>query len=115
LLDLKKRKKSSKKKPPKNSPNFTEEELQFIDDIKRYITENRLRNVLSKLGEMKSHEKAKLSGLFMKDIIKDFEEDFPLFDFVLQKENQKKIYSYVRPKAQKVVEGHWEKIILKEF
>jgi len=104
--------KKIRKLPPPVS--FNESEQKLIDQLKCYCTENRLHNVISKIGQIKSSEKMKLSGLFIQDITKDFQADCPDLSY-LSKETQKKILASVKPKAQKVIETHWEKILENEF
>ena len=55
--------------------SITDEEQVILDGILTYVTENRLRNVISKEGEITDKMFGKLSGLFMKDIMDDWKKD----------------------------------------
>ena len=67
-----------KDKGVKVSENYDlSEEENFIYVIAlAYVTESRLRNVISKIGEVTDKMFGKLQGMFMKDVITDFRKDF---------------------------------------
>lgn len=70
-------KKQSKKvvKPPKEVPEHIQ---TFQLEAVKYITENRLRNVISKIGKVDQKKGfGKLLGLLGKDVMEDFTKDFP--------------------------------------
>lgn len=48
----------------------------LVDAISGYVTENRLDNVLSKIGEVSISDFGKVMGLFSKDVIEDFLKDY---------------------------------------
>ena len=62
-------------KPPKEVPEHIQ---KLQDEAESYITENRLRNVISKVGEIDQKKGfGMLLGLFCKDVTEDFSKDFP--------------------------------------
>jgi len=57
------------------------EELKpIISKLHEYITENRLRNVLSKIGTLTKKDFGKVLKLFKEDILKDYEKDGNMFN-----------------------------------
>jgi Rnl2 family RNA ligase len=54
---------------------LTEESKTIIENVSAYITKNRLIAVLSKIGDVTDKDFGKLLGLFVQDVIKDFEKD----------------------------------------
>lgn len=71
--------------------NFSEKAHNIWNEIQKYATVNRLNNVVSKLGEFEHHKVGKVIGLFAKDILEDFEKDFPKGFTIIEKEEQKRI------------------------
>ena len=49
--------------------------VQLQEEIALYITENRLNNVLSKIGDITMKDMGRIMGMFNKDIIEDFLKD----------------------------------------
>ena len=70
---------------------FSEKVIQLQEAVKAYITENRLDNVLSKLGEVTTKDFGKVLGLFNKDILEDFQKDYHKVLDTLEKKEQKAI------------------------
>lgn len=64
-------------------------ELQLL--IKTYVTENRLNNVLSKLGEVTIRNFGEIIGDFNRDVIVDFTKDYKSQYECLEKKEQKQI------------------------
>lgn len=90
---------------------MTPEQENILDEISCFITENRLDNVLSKIGEITTKDFGKLQGAMMKDILDEFvkcEDQFatvPVFVAMgksdrrlIQKSLQKKVATFIRPK-----------------
>ena len=71
--------------------HFSETAQNTWEEIQRYVTVNRLNNVLSKIGEFEPKMIGKVIGLFAQDILEDFEKDFPAAFTVIEKEEQKRI------------------------
>jgi len=113
-LKIKSTEKAKKHRDPQDLVLLSTQLQFFLDNLLRYITENRLRNVISKIGEIKRSDRSKLIGLFAKDIIKDFEEDYVEFK-ELPKEEQKKVLSRISRPATKMVEAKFEAILRNDF
>ncbi len=63
---------ANKKRPKKVAKELSEEEVNAINKINEYITANRLRNVISKIGNISD----KMFGVLIKDLNKDVMEEF---------------------------------------
>lgn len=50
--------------------------LLLQEAILTYVTENRLNNVMSKIGEVTPKDFGRLLGMFSKDVVEDFEKDY---------------------------------------
>ncbi|WP_276877339.1 RNA ligase, Rnl2 family [Chryseobacterium joostei] len=70
---------------------FGETAQNIWEEIQRYVTANRLNNVVSKIGEFEPKMMGKIIGLFAQDILEDFEKDFPSVFTTIEKEEQKRI------------------------
>jgi len=95
-------------------PQFPEELENFWNNLTRYVTENRLRNVLSKVGAVQSKDMSKIVGLLAKDALEDFSSDFPKWK-ELKKEEQKKVTSKLSPLVVNLVYSHWKEIVKGNF
>lgn len=71
--------------------HFSETAQNIWEEIQRYVTVNRLNNVISKIGEFEPKMTGKVIGLFAQDILEDFEKDFPAVFTTIEKEEQKRI------------------------
>lgn len=71
-----------------------------------YITENRLNNVISHIGEVNlSKDFGKVLGLYCKDILTDFTKDHNDLYLALRKEDQKQLNKEILKFATKVVDN----------
>ena len=70
---------------------FTEVGQKVFAELVTYNTENRLNNVISKLGEVTIKQFGQVLGMMSQDILTDFEKDFPNQLSDLQKEERKQI------------------------
>lgn len=88
----------------------------LYDNLLRYVTENRLRNVLSKIGPVTTGNKefSKVVGSLAKDTLEDFSNDFPSWK-ELVKEDQKKCTAKLSTIVTNLVTKHWPSIISGEF
>ena len=68
--------KIKRKKINKEELKPSEKVLELQEAIKTYVTENRLNNVISKIGEVSQKDFGKLLGLYNKDIVEDFSKDY---------------------------------------
>lgn len=98
ILKNKNEKWIEKSKMVKKQERITQKQVQFSgaaqqiwEEIQRYVTVNRLNNVVSKTGEFAPEMIGKITGLFAKDILEDFEKDFPAVLTTIEKEEQKRI------------------------
>jgi len=78
-------------KPIKPAVVYSEKVTQLLEAVQAYITENRLENVLSKIGKVTIKDFGKVVGLFNKDILEDFQKDYGEVLATLEKKEQKAI------------------------
>jgi Rnl2 family RNA ligase len=71
--------------------HFSETAQKIWEEIQKYVTANRLNNVVSKIGEFEPKMMGKVIGLFAQDILEDFEKDFPSVFITIEKDEQKRI------------------------
>jgi len=90
-------------KPIRPADIFSEKVMQLQEAVKAYITENRLDNVLSKLGEVTPKDFGKVLGLFNKDILEDFQKDYHEVLDTLEKKEQKTINKSLGKSTPKMV------------
>jgi len=96
--------------PPEASP----EVVQFQKAAVEYITDNRLRNVISKLGEVTTKDFGKLLGLLSKDVFEDFEKDFPEYRNLESKDRKfvtrlvnNECGNLIRPNFANIIDGNF--------
>lgn len=82
-------------------------ELQSV--IITYVTENRLNNVLSKLGEVTIKDFGKVIGNFNRDIIEDFTKDYNSQLSILEKKEQKQITKSIIHKSSSMIKTYFKK------
>ena len=80
-----------KERPIQKEVRFSENAQNIWEEIQKYTTVNRLNNVVSKIGEFEPTMIGKVIGLFSKDILEDFEKEFPNAFTTIEKEEQKRI------------------------
>lgn len=66
-----------KTKTAKIPTNMTmpDEVTALLNDVSEYITENRVNNVISKIGKVTNKDFAKVAGLLVQDAVEDYEKD----------------------------------------
>lgn len=108
--------KSGKSKTqPAPAKDYSPEVRVAIEEVDRYITENRLRNVLSKLGsEFTNKDFGKIMGAFNKDVLADFEADSIGFA-KLSKEDKKVVTKQMSNRSSQLLREHFVNIIDGEF
>lgn len=84
--------------------------LEALNELQQYITENRLRNVLSKIGPVTNKDFGKIMGLFAKDCLDDFEKDSVILN-TLGKDNRKKIWKELINMASILIRNNLVNII----
>lgn len=76
----------------------------------KYITDNRLSNVLSKYGTVDQKEFGKLLGALSKDVIEDFIKDFPEFS-ELDKKEQRQVTRFINGECGNLIRPNFLNII----
>lgn len=84
-------KSAKKEREPQKAITFSEEAQEVWSEIQTYINENRLDNVLSKIGAFEPKLMGKITGLFAQDVIADFLKDNQKGFNLLEKDEQKSI------------------------
>lgn len=97
------------KAPPAELPDTVKKALAEAAD---YVNENRLRNVLSKLGDVTQKDFGKLLGMMIKDVVEDYVKDFDTLDSLdkadrkkFNKELGKDIGNLIRPNFLNIIDG----------
>lgn len=103
---------SGQKGTPKPKDPVPQHIMDMMSVAATYSNENRLRNVLSHIGEVKQNEFGKILGLMSKDAVEDFVLDNPKFEELEKKERKEvtrylngKIGSLIRPNFGNIVDG----------
>lgn len=65
-----------KRKKSKLEIKLSENGQKLFDELNSYINENRLRNVISKIGQITDKDFGRILGLLNKDALEDFNKDF---------------------------------------
>ena len=94
-------KKSIKKRPTtKKELNYPKELTELLAVSEEYVTENRLNNVISKIGEVSlPRDFGKLIGLFSKDVLEDFLKEHSAKYVMLEKGEQKILNQHINKKV----------------
>ncbi|MCP4152839.1 MAG: RNA ligase, Rnl2 family [bacterium] len=102
-----KERKSVKKRPPKQVVPLSPEAERLLQEMEAMVTENRLRNVLSKRGELPYPVPKNLFGEIMKafndDVMEEFNKDFEQDYDQLDSKEQKKIAKNINLSSAKLV------------
>lgn len=83
--------------------------MELQKEIILYVTENRLENVISKIGDVSEKDLGKLMGLFCNDVIEEFEKDFEKRLAAFEKKERKQITKYITPKVLGLVKDRIRK------
>jgi Rnl2 family RNA ligase len=124
VLKNKNEKHSEKSKVKKHAQKDWKEEFKFGEEGERkfneavkYVTENRLRNVLSHIGEVTNKDFGKVMGLFIKDVMEEFSkecgEDFD--DEKMTEKEHKMFGKLIGGECQKILRQNFANIIDGEF
>ena len=97
LEKIKRDKKIDKSKP------LPEKVISLQEAIKDYITENRLNNVLSKIGEVTKNDFGKIIADLNRDAIEDFTKDFREDLEALDKKEKKLVTKSIVHKSSKLI------------
>lgn len=74
--------------------------------VETYVTQNRLNNVISKIGEISFSDFGRVLGLFNKDILEDFLKDYDNHYNSLEKLEQKKVKKHIGSKAAAILRNY---------
>ena len=99
-------KKSVKKRQPSLfvEPTYSEQLKDLLLVSEEYVTENRLNNVVSKIGEVSvPRDFGKLMGLLSKDIINDFLKEHSSNYALLEKSEQKIVNQHINKQATALI------------
>ena len=95
-----------KKREPKPfvEPTYSEDMTNLMPVVEQYVTENRLNNVISKIGELNfPKDTGKLTGLFSKDILDDFLKENSKAYEALEKNEQKALNRHANSLATEMI------------
>jgi Rnl2 family RNA ligase len=95
--------KAKAKKRPQKEITFSDDIRQLQDAIQDYVTENRLNNVISKIGEISIKDMGNVLGLFAADIIEDFMKEYGREMDKLEKKEQKLVTKSITKKSVEMV------------
>lgn len=99
-------KKSIKKRQPALfiEPTYSEELNNLLVVVEEYITENRLNNVISKIGEISiPKDLGRLIGLLSKDTLEDFEKEYSSDYALLEKSEQKILNRHINKQTTELI------------
>ena len=99
-------KKSVKKRAPKLfvEPSYSESLNKLLPVTEQYVTENRLNNVVSKIGHISvPKDTGKLIGLFSKDILEDFLKEHSGEYAAIEKSEQKILNRHINALATNLI------------
>jgi len=81
----------------------TEKVIKLQEAIITYVTENRLNNVISKIGEITQKDFGRVLGMFNKDVVEDFTKDYQKILEELDKKEIKSINKSIGNLAMELV------------
>jgi len=100
-----------KKVKVKTQFNFSPEAQDVLDELKSMITENRLRNVLSKIGPIGQKEFGKLLGEVNKDVLVEFNLDSKSEMDALNNDESKRIHKMINQWAAELIRPNFCNIV----
>ncbi len=102
---------SKSPKPPKEEITLSEEGNRLMDELDTYVCENRLKNVLSKIGAVTQKDFGKILGAMAIDTLKDFKKDNEEAFNALPEDDQKAINKRTSTVCQLLIRKHIVDII----
>ena len=81
---------------------------QAMEEISAYITENRVNNVISHLGEVSEKDIGRIIGMTAKDALEDYKKEFGTLNLI-EKQEEKMVTKFLQSEVAKLV----RKIILR--
>lgn len=117
ILKNKNKKWSEKIKKPKVKTefNFSEAGQEVLDGVNELLTENRLKNVLSKVGEINDKQFGMLLGMFIKDTFEEYSKENSEKYNSLSKEEHKRVNKMVGQLAGNIIRPRFSDILDKTF
>jgi Rnl2 family RNA ligase len=101
---------------PKVPPEPLSEDLTLaLERMKSYVCINRLRNVLSHMGEVKNKDFGRITGLLSKDILEDLMKDDEALFYKLSEKDTKKLNKQVGASAALLLKKNFQDILEKLF
>lgn len=96
---------SEKNRQPKEKQVFelSEEESDLMNELLNYNTEQRVSNVISKIGQITSKDFGKILGLTVQDMLEDFTKDTERDAKVEAEDNWKQFHKLLSAEVGKVV------------
>lgn len=105
---------SDRPKVPKPKIQLDPQVVFLREQVSKYIVENRLRNVISKIGTVTEKDFGKILGLFSRDIVEDFSKDEADFSRI-SKDLQKQVTKFISNEASNFIRPRFSNIIAGEF
>ncbi len=99
----------------KEPHEWSEEGLREIEVIVMYITDNRLRNILSHFGRVKDNDFGKILGMFSKDTLEDYMKDQEESFESLSTKEQKLLKKHSQMQCSQLLKSNIVDIIDNEF
>lgn len=99
-------KKSIKKRTPALfvEPTYSKELIEIQTTVEVFVTENRLNNTISKIGEVSfPRDTGRLIGLLAKDVLEDFLKEYSGTYATLEKSEQKILNRYISKLATELI------------
>jgi Rnl2 family RNA ligase len=101
-----------KRVPKERKPIVVSDEAQRVVQVAdEYITENRLRNVVSHFGEVTDRDFGKVMGAFAQDVRKDMEGDDPEIFDKIEKDEVKRVNKTINNACASFMKKHFVNII----
>jgi Rnl2 family RNA ligase len=105
----------SKRIKVKKDITMSENFENVLNEVLRYVTENRLKNVISKFGDVTEKDFGKLSGMFTQDALKDFRKDNEILIETLEKDEEKVLNKQTNTECANLLRSNFLNVIDKEF
>ena len=106
---------SGQKGTPKPADPLPENILSMMELGNTYVCENRLRNVLSKIGEVTHKDFGMILGRMSKDVVEDFRIDYKEKLDELNKKENNKVIRYLNGKISMLIRENFDNIVDGEF
>jgi Rnl2 family RNA ligase len=103
----------TKTRKPKTTLVVPDEVKVIVEAATAYINENRIRSVLSKIGEVTQNDFGKVCGLLTKDVFEELKEDVSLGD--MDEAHVKILAKQINFECGNEIRKHWLNIIDGQF